>query len=78
MKPLIAFLFVITLLPVSASALGGKLTSPSISHRSDIGAIRKEQVNKPIQFMRAELKFIEGSSLNQFSSQGFGRHATQV
>ncbi|MBT4865683.1 MAG: hypothetical protein HON53_11300 [Planctomycetaceae bacterium] len=78
MKPLIAFLLAVTLFPVTANALGGKLTSPSLSYRSDSSAIKKEKINKVIQFMGSDLKFIEGSFLNQFSFQRFGGTAKQV
>ena len=58
--------------------LGRQACSPSLAYRSDLEGNRKEEIHKLLQFMKDDLKFIEGSFINQFSNQRFGGTSAQV
>lgn len=66
------------LLPVHASAIGGKLGSPRVGHRGEINKAQKEKVHHLLRYMRNELKFIDGSFINEFSTQRFGGTSEKV
>lgn len=66
------------LLPVIALGLGGDLASPSISYRSDVDAATKKKIDEIDRFMNDELKFLEGSFINQFTYQRFGSSVEKV
>ncbi|MBD3676239.1 MAG: hypothetical protein HUJ26_22235 [Planctomycetaceae bacterium] len=63
---------ILALLPANASAIGGKIGSPQIGHRGEINKAHKERVHHLIRYMRDELTFIEGSFINEYSTQRFG------
>jgi hypothetical protein len=78
MKTQFAFASLLLLSSLSAFGMGGELVSPSIAYPSDLDADRKEQIHKLVTFMKDDLRFIEGSFLNEFSNQRFGGTSSQV
>ncbi len=78
MKTLFLSLSILVLLPVHASAIGGKIGSPQIGYRAQINKAQKEKVHRLLRYMRDELKFIDGSFVNEFSTQRFGGTAEEV
>jgi hypothetical protein len=78
MKALFASVSILVLLPVNASAIGGKIGSPQVGYRGVINEAQKEKVHSLIRYMRNDLKFIEGSFINEFSTQRFGGTSEKV
>ena len=78
MKTLFLSLSILVLLPVHASAIGGKIGSPRVGCRMEIDKAQKEKVHHLLRYMRNELKFIDGSFLNEFSTQRFGGTSEKV
>ena len=64
--------------PANLWALGGELDSPSVAYPSAIDASRKKKIDRLHDYMRDDLRFLEGSFLNQFTHQRFGGDAAQV
>ena len=71
MKTLLVALSISVLLPVHALATGGKIRSPRLGHRGEITKAQNEKVHHLFRYMKVELKFIDGSYLNEFSTQRF-------
>ena len=78
MKTLLPCLLSLALLPSFALGLAGQLPGPSIGYRSDIDAATKKKIDALYKFMNEELKFLEGSFINQFTNQSFGGSAEKV
>jgi hypothetical protein len=63
------------IVPVSAFALGGNISSPQLQFPD--GA-KHETIVKLLDYLRNDLMFIEGSFINEFTSQGFSGSATKA
>ena len=72
MKTLFASVSILVLFIVNASAIGGEIDYPQIGHHVGIDKFQKEKVHALLEYMENELKFIEGSFINEFSTQRFG------
>jgi len=78
MKTLFLSFSILVLLPVHAPADCGKIGSPRIGHRGEINKAQEEKVHHLLRYMRNELKFIDGSFVNEFSNQRFGGPSEKV
>ena len=78
MKAQIASISILVLLTVDALALGGKIGSPQIGHPTGIDKAQLEKVFSLLKYMKDDLKFIEGSFINEFSSQRFDGTSEKV
>jgi len=63
------------IVPVSAFALGGNISSPQLQFPD--GA-KHETIVKLLDYLRNDLMFIEGSFINEFTSQGFSGSARKA
>ena len=75
MKQCILAVALATIVPVSAFALGGKISSPQLQFPD--GATQ-ETIAKVLDYLRNDLGFVEGSFVNEFSSQEFSGSAKKV
>ena len=72
MKALFTSIAVLVSLSANAFGLGGDIKFPEIGHRETISKKQEKDVRTVIDYMDKELSFIEGSFVNEFSTQRFG------
>lgn len=78
MKNLTIAIFLTILISLDSFGWSGKLISPQLGLSSDLSDSQIERVHSLINYMTNDLTFIEGSFINQFSSQRFGGTAEKV
>lgn len=75
MKQIILAVALGLILPVSAFGLGGSISSPELQFPD---RATQDTISKVLDYLRKDLIFVQGSFVNEFSSQGFSGSATKV
>ncbi|MDA7673161.1 hypothetical protein OAE61_04035 [Verrucomicrobiales bacterium] len=78
MKALFASITLLVSLSVNAFGLGGDIKFPEIGHREKLDKMQDKDVRTIIDYMENDLRFIEGSFVNEFSNQRFGGASAKV
>lgn len=78
MKYSLAYILLVVLLSVNAFGWGGKINSPQIGPPGGLDDTQEGNVVKLVTYMKNDLEFIEGSFINEFSSQRFGASPEQL
>lgn len=72
MKALFASITLLVSLSVNAFGVGGDIQFPEIGHGANLDKKQDKMVRVIIDYMQNELRFIEGTFVNEFSNQRFG------
>ena len=74
-KQIIFAVALAVVIPVSAFGLGGSISSPELQFPE---RATQDTISNVLDYLRADLTFVEGSFVNEFTSQSFSGSATKV
>jgi len=75
MKQIILAVVLVLIIPVPTFGLGGRISSPQLQFPD---RATPETISKVLDYLRNDLTFVEGSFVNEFTSQAFSGSAVKV